>query len=388
MRRAVAAAAAAAAALTLLAQPAQAQGHHRWVVAAGGAALGLGLTAVYSAGNYSRSLGWCSSVQCVGIATTVGGGFLGYLIGRDQDERYRMRYRVAPPFEAPNRSRILRTRPTGLELGGGVVAVSGDEGVELVSATPALDYLGHRARGLRDIHDVSLPADSARFLVGTSTGLYLFAVSGEAAGLRALDGEVSAIAMRGDRVAVAAPGVLRIGTVAGDSVRWRIDTLALAGRVADARWQDDSTLWLLTDRQLASYRLPADSPATRLASVDLEGPARRLTIRDTLAAVAAGAAGVYLVQINDPTLPRVLAHWSEPRFVYDVALWGGDMYVAAGPEGLYVLRPGVGRLEAIGLARSVGFVAALAAGSDALYALDRTGGVLRRIEQKPAPTGR
>src|SRR5207302_10094999 len=105
--------------------------------------------------------------------------------------------------------------------------------------------------------------------------------------------------------------------------------------------------------------------------------------------VAAGAAGVYLVRINDPTLPRVLARWTEPRFVYDVALWGGDIYAAAGPEGLYVLRPHLDHLEAIGLARSVGFVAALAADGDALYALDRTGGVLRRIDLKPpVPTGR
>jgi hypothetical protein len=375
------------AAVAVLGQPAAAQSR-RWLLAAGGAAIGLGLTAVYGSGDFNQSLGWCSSVRCVGIFSTVSGSLVGYMIGHDQDERYRLRYRVAPPFEVSDRTRILRTRPTGLELGAGVVAISGDDGVELVSAQPRLDYLGHRARGLRDIQDVSMPADSARFLVGTSTGLYLFAVSGDAAGLRALDGEVSAVAMRGSRVAVTAGGMLRVGTVTGDSVHWRIDTLALSGRVSDARWQDDSTLWLLTERQLASYRVPADSAATLLASVDLEGPARRLTIRDTLAGVAAGAAGVYLVRLNDPTLPRVLAHWTEPRFVYDVALWDGNIYVAAGPEGLYVLRAGVGRLEAIGLARSVGFVAALAAGTDALYALDRTGGVLRRIELKPLSTGR
>jgi len=383
MRRAVTL----AATLALVGQPTAAQSR-RWVLAAGGAAIGLGLTALYGSGDYNRSLGWCSSVRCVGIFSTVSGSLVGYMIGHDQDERYRLRYRIAPPLEISNRTRILRTRPTGIELGAGVVAVSGDDGVELVSAQPRLDYIGHRARGLRDIQDVSLPADSARFLVGTSTGLYLFAVSGDAAGLRALDGEVSAVAMRRDRVAVTSGGVLRVGTVVGDSVHWRTDTLALTGRVADARWQDDSTLWLLTERQLVSYRVPPDSAATRLGVADIEGPARRLTIQDTLAAVAAGAAGAYLVRLTDPALPRVLAHWTEPRFVYDVALWGGNMYVAAGPEGLYVLHPGVGRLEAIGLARSVGFVAALAAGSDALYALDRTGGVLRRIELKPAPTDR
>ena len=372
--------------LALPAQPLAAQ--RRWTYAAGGVAIGLALTAIYSAGNYSRSLGWCSGVRCVGLTTTAAGGFVGYLIGHDEDVKFQTRYQVAPPIEMSSRTQLLRTRATGLEVGGPLVAVSGDDGVELVSAQPRLEYLGHRARGLRDIQDVSLPADSARFLVGTSTGLYLFAVSGDAGGLRALDGEVSAVATRGSRVAVTVGGVLRVGTVTGDSVRWRIDTLALTGRVADARWHDDTTLWLLTDRQLASYRVPADSAATPIARVDLDGPARRFTIRDTLAAVAAGAAGVYLVQISDPALPRVLAHWTESRFVYDVALWGGNIYVAAGPEGLYVLQSGLGHVRAIGLARSVGFVAALATGGDVLYALDRTGGVLRRIELTSVPTGR
>jgi len=377
---------AAAILLSLPSQPVAAQ--RRWTYAAGGVAIGLALTAIYSSGNYSRSLGWCSGVSCVGITTTIAGGFVGYLIGHDEDVKFRTRYQVAPPIDMPSRTQLLRTRATGLEVGGPLVAVSGDDGVELVSAQPRLEYLGHRARGLRDVQDVALPADSAQFLVGTSTGLYLFAVAGDAAGRRALDGQVSTVAVRGTRVAVTTGGMLRIGTVTGDSVRWHTDTLALTGRVADARWWDDSTLWLLADRQLTSYRVRADSAATPLASVDLDGPARRLTIRDTLAAVAAGAAGVYLVRVNDPTLPRVLAHWTEPRFAYDVALWGGNVYVAAGPEGLYVLRAGLGRLEAIGLARSAGFVAALAVGTDALYALDRTGGVLRRIELKPLPTGR
>ena len=377
------------AAVLLLAVPSRpVAAQRRWTYAAGGVGLGLVLTAIYGSGTYSRSLGWCSEVRCVGLVTTGAGGLVGYLIGHDEDVKRRIRYQVAPPLEMTSRTQVLRTRATGLDLGGRLVAVSGDEGVELVAATPALAYIGHRARGLRDIQDVSLPADTARMLVGTTTGLYLFAVSGDAAGLRALDGEVTAVAIRGDRVAVSGAGTLRVGTVAGDSVRWRTDTLALAGRVADARWQDDTTLWLLTERQLASYRVPADSPASRLGAVDLEGPARRLAIQDTLAAVAAGAAGAYLVRLNDPALPRVLAHWSEPRYVYDVALFGGTIYVAAGPEGLYVLRAAAGRLEAIGLARSVGFVAALAAGSDALYALDRTGGVLRRIELKVVPTGR
>ena len=41
---------------------------------------------------------------------------------------------------------------------------------------------------------------------------------------------------------------------------------------------------------------------------------------------------------------------------------------------------------AVGLARNVGFVAALGAGADAVYALDRTGGMLRRLEPPVTPS--
>jgi hypothetical protein len=56
------------------------------------------------------------------------------------------------------------------------------------------------------------------------------------------------------------------------------------------------------------------------------------------------------------------------------------VYVAAGPEGLYALRLDTGTFTPLGLARAVGFTAALEAGPDALYVLDRASGVLRRIE--------
>src|SRR5258708_9764066 len=93
MRRALTA----AAALALLSQPLEAQSR-RWVLAAGGALLGLGLTTLYSSGSYSRSIRWGSSGRRVGITTTVGGALGGYLIGPDPGERCPLRYRSAPPL--------------------------------------------------------------------------------------------------------------------------------------------------------------------------------------------------------------------------------------------------------------------------------------------------
>jgi len=363
------------------ARPAAAQGRmpHQFIFALGGAALGLGATALYSGRNYSRSLGWCSSVTCVGIWTTSLGTLLGYLIGHEQDEKYSLRYRLAPPVELANRSRNLRTRATGLDLGAGIVAVSGDDGVELVSAQPRLDYLGQRARGLRDILDVGVRPDTARLLIGTGTGLYLYDVAADSAGLRTLASATGAVAVREGRVAAAAGGAIHVGRLVGDSVAWASDTVVLTRRVTDLKWQNDSVLWALAETRLTAYVVAGDSAAHEVGAVDLTGLSRRLTITDSLAVIAAGAGGVFVVHVADPALPRIVSHWDKARYVYDVALWQGRIYAAAGPEGMYVLSFDGEHLQPIGVARDMGFVAALAAG-DALYVLDRTGGVLRRIE--------
>lgn len=378
-------------ALTVSAHPLVAQGRvpKQWLYAAGGVAFGLGVTAIYSAGTYNKSIGWCSSVRCVGMFSTTAGGLVGYLIGHEIESKYRMRYRLAPPLDIPSRSRILRTRASGLDLDRNLVAVLGDDGIELVSAEPRLEYVGHRARGLRDISDVGVRAEAASLLVGTGTGLYLYSITGQADGVRSLGGEVAAVAARGDCVAVAAGGNLRIGIVAGDSVSWRADTGAppLTGRPTDLRWANDTLLWVLTEGALTAYAVPADSPLVALGSVELRGPARRLALDPDggTVAVAAGAEGIYLVRTEDLSMPRVAAHWAEARYVYDVAIWRDSagatvLFAGAGPEGLYVLAPDGARLKARGLVRNMGFVAALAAGPQALFALDRTGGVLRRLD--------
>lgn len=377
--------------------PGAAQRHlpRQWLYAASGTALGLGITLFYTGHNYNKGLGWCTSAKCVGIVTTTATTLVGYMIGHELEQKYQTRYRLAPPVEMTNRTRILRSRATGLELDGGLVAVMGDDGIELVSAEPRLDYLGQRARGLRDITDVGLRASAASMVVGTGTGLYLYSVTGQTEGLRSLGGEVSAVAARGNRVAVATAGVVRIGTVTGDSVTWRADSSPVPARIADLRWENDTLLWVLTEEALTAYTLPTDSGGglVRLGSVTLRGPARRLAVLPGggSVAVAAGAEGAYLIRTSDLAAPQVEAHWSEPRYVYDVALWRDSdqgppsLYVGAGPEGLYILRHDGVQLQAVGLVSNVGFVAALAAGPDALYALDRTGGVLRRIDPR-APT--
>ncbi len=357
----------------------------RWLFAGVGAALGLGLTAVYTSGDFSTNIGWCTSAKCVGIVSTTFAAFVGFMVGREVDNHYAQRYRAAPPVSLDARTRPLRTRATSLAVAHDVVAAFGDDGVELVAATPTLDYVGQRAVGLRDVTDAAVDDPGRHLLVGTTTGLYLYALSGEAPGTRALAGELAAVAPRGDRVAVATATALRVGAIgpdttdAADSISWRPDSVTWADRVTDLRWRDDTLLWVLSESALWAYHVPRDSAIGIAGRVDLAGTLRRLAVADTLAVVAAGAEGVFLLHVGDPTAPREVAHWSAPRYVYDAALWGHLVAVAAGPEGLYLLELAPEGLRPVGLERDAGFVSAVAARGGALYAIDRNSGVIRRL---------
>lgn len=351
----------------------------RWLFAGVGVAFAATATAVYDAGDHVAGLGWCTSTRCVAISSTVFGVGVGFLVGREVDERYAMRYRAAPPIELASRSRLLRTRATMLERDHDIVAAFGDDGVELVEATAGLAYRGQRARGLRDITAAGVAAAPERLLVGASTGLYLYSLRGDAAGRRTVAGEIGAVAPRGDRLAVALGGTLRLGTLVADSVVWQADSGAPGDRISDVRWQEDSLVWVLTESALTAYRVDSSGAPQLAGRVEMQGTLRRLGLADTLAAVAAGADGVYLVHIGDPAEPREIGHWTAARYVYDAAVWNDLVAVGAGPEGLYLLQPRDGTLAAFGLSREAGFVAALAPAPDALFVLDRTGAVVRRF---------
>jgi hypothetical protein len=112
--------------------------------------------------------------------------------------------------------------------------------------------------------------------------------------------------------------------------------------------------------------------ATRARALAVEGP--RL-------AVAFGEDGIKMYHAADPAAPRLTAEWNGARFAYDVSLAGMRMFVAAGPEGLYVLDVS-GDPVVIGLARELGFAAAVSSFGQFTYILDRSTNSVRRIESE------
>ncbi len=111
----------------------------------------------------------------------------------------------------------------------------------------------------------------------------------------------------------------------------------------------------------------------------LTGAGRALAITHDTAIVALGERGIQLFDTSDPAAPRPLESWTIAHFAYDVSVDKGRLFVAAGPEGVYVLELQGGELRTLGLARSLGFASALASHDGYTYILDRRSNTLRRI---------
>jgi hypothetical protein len=369
--------------LAVLAAPLQAQsGGHRlprkWLLAGIGA-LAAGTFGLVYAVSFERDIGGCSSAGCVMGVSTLGGALIGFMIGSEMDHLYGIRYSHAPPITLRGRVLPLAVVPTDLAVREHTAFVTGQEGIELVGTSQHFERLGFKARGLRGIGPIAGDSMRNELFVGTAAGLYRFPLRGDDPGALAFQADVSALARRDGRLALGLGMDLQLA-MPGDSLRMLDSAQATESRVMDLAWQGDSTLWALTEEALVAYAVDASGTLAPAGSFPLPGIGRRLVITDSLAFVAAGSSGLYAVDIRDRAAPVAAGNWSGARFVYDAAVSGSLVYAAAGPEGLYVLRFADGTFSPVGLSRGLGFVAAVETGEGAVFALDRAGGTLRRID--------
>jgi hypothetical protein len=373
--------------LAVLAAPAAAQQEgggrfpRKWLMAGVGAAI-TGTLAVLYAANFEGNIGGCSKAACV-VPVTVGfGTAMGFLIGNEMDKLHRLRYGHAPPLSLRGVELALGTEPNDLALRDGAVYVTGSEAVEVISTGPRLSRTAVKARGLRGIGPVAPDPIQNTLLVGTAVGLYRFPLDTDEPGALAYPGEISALSGDGQLLLVGLGPEIRLLRVA-DSLELVADSLPEDARVVDLGWAGARRFWVLTEDRLAAFDVDDAGVVSPRGALALSAVARRLTLTDSLAVIAAGTGGVYAVDIRDPDHPVEASNWSGARFAYDAAVLHDRVYVAAGPEGLYVLRLTDTGFSPIGLSRNVGFIAAVEAGPDAIYLLDRTGLALRRVPVSP-----
>lgn len=325
----------------------------------------------FSKGGGQRGAG----MTIVGVA---GGGLAGFFIGRQLDERRAIAFRGTPSLKIPNVATELEGDPSVLAIRDNTAVVGGSSGVELFSALDQrLTALGTRAVGLSGIGAVDLAPRTSWLAIGSRTGLYIYPpVKGP--GVLVRRASISAVAAADTRIFIATENRVENVPVNADSIRiWPGTTLSAPVRdivLDEAR----ALLWASTDRELVALRITGDSLA-QLGSVPLAGVGLRVVIDRGTAAVAMGEKGVALIDISDPQHPKARGDWTAARFAYDVSIDGPRMFVAAGPEGVYIVNLSGDAPQTIGLARSLGFASAIVSHDGHTFILDRRANALRRI---------
>jgi hypothetical protein len=250
-------------------------------------------------------------------------------------------------------------------------------GVQLFTNDSKLSPGILRAAGVRGIITVDLAPRSGWMVLGSPAGLYLYP-PGQGPGSLIRDGDVSAAVAGPDRVYFIADHRIEVAPVKADTTRqWPGIDLPSPAR-ALAVDTAHGILWAATDSALFALR-PAGDSLVRVGEAPLGLGARRLAVNGPLLAVALGERGVRLYDITVPVAPSVRADWTMARFAYDVSLDASRMFVAAGPEGVYVVDVSGTQPQTIGLARVLGFASALVSYHGDTFVLDRRTNQLRRF---------
>ncbi len=125
----------------------------------------------------------------------------------------------------------------------------------------------------------------------------------------------------------------------------------------------------------------------RLGAIDLSGPdVYRVATRDRLAFVANGEAGVVVVDLAVPAMPVRIATVPTVGPALDVAVSGDRLLVAAGPAGLRVLDLRDPELSELGFAAVPGGAVAVAAQGDRAYVGCEGGGAQVAVVDVSRPT--
>ena len=341
-------------------------------------ALIFGVAGAVIGGLVGLGLGKGSSGGQMGALGAAGGGLTGFFIGRQVDERRKAVFRGAASLRIPNVAIELEGDPAVLSIRDSVAAVGGSSGVQLFSAMdPRLMLLGARATGLHGIGAIDIAPQSKWLALGSRTGLYIYPPN-RGPGVLVRRANVSAVAATETRIFVALENRVENVPVNADSAHeWRGTTLSAPVRdivVDEAR----AVLWASTDRELVALRITGDS-LVQIGAVPLTGIGARVTIEGAIAVVAMGEKGVAIIDITDAAHPKSRGDWTAARFAYDVSLDGKRLFVAAGPEGVYLVNLSGETTQTIGVARSLGFASAIASYDGHTFILDRRTNALRRI---------
>ncbi len=193
-----------------------------------------------------------------------------------------------------------------------------------------------------------------------------------------LGGRPRSIAIARDRVYVGVgPRVMIFET---DPIWRQADRSVLLPAVVEGLAVDDDLIVAaLGDAGIAVFEQLAEGLALS-SSLEVGGPAHALALEDRVAYVAAGPAGVRLVDLSDPKRPEILGDTLVDKEVLGVVAQGGLLVAAAGSDGLFIADVSDPRAPAaLGSLMTGGYAFAARLVGATIYLADGWGG-LRTID--------
>lgn len=231
-----------------------------------------------------------------------------------------------------------------------LLAAAGDTLWSAGSRLVAVDAADPAAPRVAGGVDLPLPATAlagseTQAAVGASDGVRLFVIDDRGApamrGALGTPSAVRALAMRGDRLyaALESNGLWVIAIGADGGLRRLVSYPAPPGSSAVGLSADGDELLVAWHNawQALDIGHPAEPPAEVGALALGTEPAQALdvAVRDGVAVIASGDAGLWVADVRDPAAPEIVGHVVTPGDARGVALGDDVAFVADGPCGLH-----------------------------------------------------
>ena len=351
--------------------------------------IGVAVGGLLSVGYYFMSergtrSGKCGPWNCAMPYLTVSGGIAGLFMSKElAAQRRAERPRVGDALEFASVEYLLPAAPTSLGLRDTLLAVATDSGAQVMSTVARSAALRRRGAGLSDVRWVAISGGDPRLFIGTGSALW---ETPPTTGLlsRVLDGPVDALSAAGDIVVAASGPMLRIRR--GEGTTARVDTVNAPAAVTSATFDPQTQkFWITTDSLILELTVGEGAPALQQRAV-VSGNARAIATSSTTIAAALGSDGVAiwpreaLTGGGGVTTPVLLR--GEPRFAFDLAFLGQDLYVAGGVDGItrIELSP---TARIVGSSRQAQYATSIVSDGTALWVGDRNTSRTRIIRITP-----
>ncbi len=302
--------------------------------AASGGALAMGY---YYMSQQGDRAGGCRPFNCAMPFLVVSGALSGLFISRELDAQrraeaprtgtsYSFEFDEAQSFAAPN----------FIDVRDSLIAVVSDSGAQLFSAQASPKALRRRAAGLSSLRQVVILPGSQSLVLGTNTALWEASLTTGPAS-RIADGPVDALAASNDAVMSASGKLVRLRR--GSGAAQRVDSMQMSSAVYALSFDETSRQWWVA---LDSSIVPIEASTGGLRmgpALIVPATARAIASSGEWIAAALGDGGVIAwrresLGSSDITPVHVT---QEPRFAYDLAFLGEQLFVAGGVDGLFRL---------------------------------------------------